>query len=838
MAEITGSQAAETLTGGADDDVITAFAVGGTPSGVQAVRVAAGLANPMAAIAAPDGSGRLFIVERAGLVKTMDIATGTIAAAPMLDLVGEIPTTGERGLLGLAFHPDFAENQRFFVFLSQPDGTSEIREYRLGVDGVAVPGSARTILEMPQPATGNHKGGWIAFGPDGMLYAAVGDGGGSGDPSNNAQNLETLLGKMLRVDVDGDDFAADPLRNYAIPADNPFVGQAGLDEIWAYGLRNPFRNGFDSATGRLFIADVGQALREEINIGAAGANYGWRLFEGDAPYNPPDASPAGLTAPIHVYTHASGDGIAVTGGTVYRGPSEALHGAYIFSDSGSGKLFALQDTDGDGTWTRTALSPLTTPSAGAVNNVVSITEGPDGALYVVDYFGEVFRLDPVLAGAADAGDMVRGGAGRDRAYGGGGADTLIGGVDGDTLFGMAGGDLLFGQDGDDSLSGGAADDTLQGGAGRDTLDGGLGADALAGGTGDDLYLVSGQHDRVIEAMGEGADTVLAAASFRATGSVEVLVLSEAAGAAQAIGAATATRVIGNSAANLLVGLGGADTLHGGAGQDELRGGLGNDRLDGGSGADTLRGGAGGDTYLVDSRADRVIEASSFDADTVIASGADGYWLPAETEVLVLSGAATFGSGNADDNTILGGAQADRLFGQAGNDWMQGNAGADTMWGGAGSDGFLFHAGDGADVIADFDPDEDTFGIVGAASIVTTPTAAGLLITYGATDSVLLRGVASLPLGIVDGGIISVGGNLSSTSPWVQYPVLQTGALTLNGGIVHSAASGSPAHEPHSLAATATDPRLSGGTISLGDGTIGLAGAAGGLSPTISVDPFG
>jgi Ca2+-binding RTX toxin-like protein len=812
VAELTGTRAAETLSGGAGDDLITAFATGAAPGGIAALRVASGLSGPVAAIAAPDGSGRLFIVERAGLVKAMDLATGTIAATPVLDLVGAVATTGERGLLGFAVHPDFATNGRVFAFLSQLDGTSEIREYRLGADGVALPGSARTILEIPQPAFGNHKGGWIAFGPDGMLHAAPGDGGGGGDPLDNAQNLETLLGKVLRIDVDGDDFPADAVRNYAIPDDNPFVGAAGLDEIWAYGLRNPWRNGFDSATGQLFIADVGQGSQEEINLGAAGANYGWRLFEGTEPFNPTDASPAGLTAPIHAYTHASGDGRAVTGGTVYRGPSEALHGAYIFGDSSSARLFALTDTDGDGAWTRIELTGLVTPDAGAINAIVSIDEGPDGALFVVDFGGEIFRLDPIPDGPEDAGDLVRAGAGRDRAYGGGGGDTLLGGTGGDTLFGMAGADRLYGGDGEDSLSGGTADDTLLGGAGGDTLDGGAGADLMHGGAGDDLYRVDGQQDRAVEIGGGGADTVLAAASYRVSGSVEVLVLSEAAGAAQGVGATAATRVIGNSAANILFGLGGNDTLDGGAGSDDLRGGGGDDRLDGGTGVDTLRGGVGDDTYLVDGRADRVVEGLGGGSDTVIA-GSDGHWLAPNVEALVLAGSATFGVGQAAANSLVGNALANRLYGQGGDDVLEGGGGADSLWGGAGRDIFRFRTGDGADMVMDFLAGQDDLAI-DAASVVLTTTADGLLITYGAADSVLLRGVTGWPAPLPGDGALSLGGAASGLSA-------PPGAILTAGGDI-----GIPG-------ATLT----AGGNIGIPGATL-TAGGAGGGAPPISIDPFG
>ncbi|BDG70344.1 PQQ-dependent sugar dehydrogenase [Roseomonas fluvialis] len=792
MAQITGSQAGETLAGGSTDDVIIAFTPGLAVNSIVATRIAEGLAKPIAVAAPPDESGRLFILERDGLLKVMGLATGTIAPTPALDLTGQIAITGERGLLGLAFHPDFATNGRFFVFLSQPEGTSEIREYRLGADGIVVPGSARTILEIPQPNAVNHKAGWIGFGPDGMLYATSGDGGGGGDPNNNAQNLNVLLGKVLRVDVDGDDFAADDRRNYAIPDDNPFAATAGLDEIYAYGLRNPFRAGFDPATGRLFVGDVGQNAREEINIVGAGDNLGWRLYEGNAPYATPTAPTDGLVFPIHDYTHESGDGRSVTGGTVYRGPSEALHGQYIFGDFASGRIFALDDTDGDGTWTRTQINTLITPTAGAMQLPAAFATAPDGALLVVDYGGEVFRLDPVAAVPADGADRVRAGAGRDIAYAGGGDDTVQGGAGNDTLYGMDGNDRLFGEGEADRLSGAAGRDTLLGGAGNDTLDGGAADDLLAGGAGDDLYLVDGQGDRVSDTA--GADTVIAAATFRLSSGIETLVLSEAAGAAGGTAAGSATRIIGNAAANRLFGLAGDDTLEGGGGADLLDGRSGRDRLVGGAGTDTLRGGAGDDTLLVDSRADRALELPGGGADTVIASGADGYQLGAGIEVLVLDGAARFGVGNGADNTVVGSAGADRLYGQGGNDSILGGAGNDTMWGGASSDVFVFAPGSGNDVVVDFDWTTDVVSFGAFGSVTGAEVAAGYLFTFDGGDSVLLRGAGPPPLNIpLADGRISLGS--------VHEPLPHPGP---DGGV---------------RLVSERDILLSGGTISIGGGTL-------------------
>lgn len=549
MVEIIGSQSSETLNGSPDDDVITAFAPGAAASSVVATRILADLAKPIAVAAPPDDSARLFIVERDGLLKVMDLASGTVADTPVLDLTGQVATDGERGLLGLTFHPDFAANGRFFVFLSQTDGTSEIREYRFENTGVVEPENARTIIEVPQPDFATHKGGWLGFGPDGMLYATVGDGGGVGDPFGNAQNLETLLGSVIRLDVDGDDFADDPQRNYAIPEDNPFAATAGRDEIFAYGLRNPFRAGFDPATGRLFVADVGQDEREEVNIVGSGANLGWPLYEGNAPYADPVAPPDGLTFPIHDYTQASGDGRSVTGGTVYRGPSEALHGAYVFGDFISGRIFALDDTDGDGTWTRSELTGLVAPSAGAVDLPVAFAAAPDGALLVVDYGGEVFRLDPMLSGPADAADLILAGDGRDIVHAGGGGDTV---------------------------EGGAGDDTVNGLDGNDVLDGGEGNDRLVGGAGNDTFLVDSRGDVVIETATGGADTVIASSAdgYVLPSGVEVLVL--AGSGALGVGNAADNMLLGSDGANLLYGQGGEDFIRGGAGDDVMWGGPGGD----------------------------------------------------------------------------------------------------------------------------------------------------------------------------------------------------------------------------------------------------------------------
>jgi hypothetical protein len=236
-------------------------------SSIAATRVAAGLSQPVFVGAPPGDLGRLLVVEKAGRIKILDLASGQVLAAPFLDVGTEISAAGEGGLLGLAFHPDFATNGFFYVNLINTSGDTEIRRYQLSADpNRADPASSALVIRIDQPTETNHKAGWLGFGPDGYLYAAFGDGGGADDPLGAGQDINTLLGKMLRLDVDSDAFPGDATRNYAIPADNPFVGSAPLDEIWALGLRNPWRPSFDRGLGQLFIADVGQNSFEEINL--------------------------------------------------------------------------------------------------------------------------------------------------------------------------------------------------------------------------------------------------------------------------------------------------------------------------------------------------------------------------------------------------------------------------------------------------------------------------------------------------------------------------------------------------------------------------------------------
>jgi glucose/arabinose dehydrogenase len=381
---------------------------------IMATRVATFFTQPVFAGAPPDDPSRLFIVERGGAIKIINLESGQVLPTPFLNISGQILTDGERGLLGLAFDPNFATNGFFYVNLINGSGNTEIRRYQVSSDpNVANPASATTIITINQPAgSNNHKGGWLGFGPDGDLYASLGDGGGSGDTFHNGQNPNSLLGKILRIDVLS---PADPGLNYHIPADNPFVGQAGVrGEIFALGLRNPWRPSFDSATGTLYIADVGQDTWEEIDIGQAGANYGWNHFEGPATFPGGDAISTGqVVAPIYSYNHTVGH--SITGGYVFHGDGDALQGQYFFADFVQGKIFTLR-FDGS-TWVatdRTSQIAIDVPGA-ALTQPSSFGEDARGNLYIVDFGGNIFRLTPtILSAPAPAGTsadmMLRRGA--------------------------------------------------------------------------------------------------------------------------------------------------------------------------------------------------------------------------------------------------------------------------------------------------------------------------------------------------------------------------------------------------------------------------------------------
>jgi hypothetical protein len=348
----------------------------------------------------PGSGGRVFVAEKSGRLSILDPATGV--RTTFLDLSGQISTGGERGLLGVAAAPDYAASGRIYLFVTNSAGDIEVRRYtRSATDpNVADAGSGDLILRVPHPTYDNHNGGWMAFGPDGMLYVATGDGGGGGDPDRNAQNTNSLLGKILRLDVSGDAFPNDPLRDYLIPSDNPFAAGGGAGEIWAYGLRNPFRNSFDAA-GNLYIADVGQGAWEEVNRLAPGdgrANFGWSILEGTHSFH--GGSTAGLTAPILEYGHGSGPlaGRSITGGYVYAGPVEALRGKYFFGDFVSANIWAvpvsqLSDETTLGTSAFELFRTAFAPDTGRIDRVASFGVDAAGNLHILDFAdGEIYRI--------------------------------------------------------------------------------------------------------------------------------------------------------------------------------------------------------------------------------------------------------------------------------------------------------------------------------------------------------------------------------------------------------------------------------------------------------------
>lgn len=351
--------------------------------------VGSGFSEPVA-LASPAGDSRLFIVEKAGRIQLLDNG----ARSTYLDISAQVDTDGERGLLGLAFDPNFAANGRFYVnYIDKATKNTVVAAYTApsAASNTADAASAKTIISIAQPAgLSNHKAGWIGFRPgDGNnLYIATGDGGGGNDPNNNAQNLSSNLGKMLRITPQANG-------GYTIPASNPFVGVAGNDEIWAYGLRNPYRNSFDRATGDFYIADVGQGLREELDFEAAGTaggrNYGWRAREGSID-NPAvgDPAPANAIDPIYDYAHGAMGG-TIIGGYVYRGTGEAgLDGTYFFGDFNSGKIFSLRQSGGAAGSFVDRTAELGTPFGGFT--LSAFGEDSAGNLYVMGLGGDVYRF--------------------------------------------------------------------------------------------------------------------------------------------------------------------------------------------------------------------------------------------------------------------------------------------------------------------------------------------------------------------------------------------------------------------------------------------------------------
>ncbi|MFL5669986.1 MAG: PQQ-dependent sugar dehydrogenase [Chloroflexota bacterium] len=365
-----------------------------SPAGVAAAfgitlsPVASGLASPTQITNAHDGTNRLFVVEQRGTIRV--IQNGVLQPGYFLDIRSKVEDGGERGLLGLAFHPQFASNHYLYVFYTRNGGDVVVSRFKTNAARTdAVESTAHPLLLIEHSAQSNHNGGALAFSPvDHYLYVGVGDGGGSGDAHNNAQRKSTLLGKVLRINVNGTGHG--PFDHYSVPKSNPFYGsKPGLEAIWAYGLRNPWRISFDRGTGKLFIADVGQGRYEEVDrerVGIAGGrNYGWNAMEGMHCYTSSKCPLAGDTLPNAEYSHDGGN-CAITGGYVYRGPTQtALRGLYVFADWCSGRIWTIP-FDGP------AVNQPETLRADTALNITSFGESENGELYAVTGAGGVYRV--------------------------------------------------------------------------------------------------------------------------------------------------------------------------------------------------------------------------------------------------------------------------------------------------------------------------------------------------------------------------------------------------------------------------------------------------------------
>jgi len=451
-----------------------------------------GFQNPVHIAGAGDGTNRLFVVELPGRIRL--VKNGTVQAAPFLD-VGSLADCANGGLLSVAFPPAYAATGRFYVAYNDVGCNLVVARYRASSDpDMADPASGSVILsiQMAVPGELGHSGGQLAFGPDGFLYVSMGDGSNGGDPDNLAQDPSTLLGKLLRIDVETGDPAT-----YSIPPSNPFAGTPGYrPEIWALGLRNPFRFSFDSATGDLYLADVGEANWEEVNFQPAGnpggRNYGWRIMEGPDCFGAPNCNSTGLDLPAFSYPH-SGVDCSISGGEVYRGSQNAQAGIYFFGDFCSGRIRGLRQAGG---WQAEVLedSSLT---------ITGFGHDDAGELYVADFSGgTVYRLATTSQGGAP----IPPGAPPPASPPGsppttppgslpGGCNLIVGTPGDDILKGTAVCDLIKGKGGDDILKGGRGDDILKGGRGDDILKGGRGADILKGGGGFDVARGGAGSDR-------------------------------------------------------------------------------------------------------------------------------------------------------------------------------------------------------------------------------------------------------------------------------------------------------------------------------------------------------
>lgn len=369
--------------------------------GFRVRRVASGLSAPIYVAGLPDGSGRVVVVQRAGVIRVMNPTTGAFETNNFLDITSQVDTNGEKGLLSIAFSPNFISDRTFYLHMNASGtGATEIRKYQVLSSNYAQADTATAdaILTIQQPSATNHKGGTVFFDKSGRLLISMGDGG---SPSTTAQDNASLLGKILRIDPTTDAYPSDPARDYSIPSTNPFATSGGRPEIYANGLRNPFRMSVDPVTGDLFIGDVGQSAIEEIDRIAASTttlvNFGWDRREGSQAYNGGADSPA-FTLPVTAYGRSAGT--SITGGVVYRGPIEDLQAQYIFGDFGSDALWSVPITNLNigsvlPSGSLTVRTAAFAPGGGqTINSIVAFGTDIEGNVYFVDIGGEVFVLEP------------------------------------------------------------------------------------------------------------------------------------------------------------------------------------------------------------------------------------------------------------------------------------------------------------------------------------------------------------------------------------------------------------------------------------------------------------
>lgn len=548
---------------------------------------------------APGDTARWFVLQKTGQVRLVDPANPSNATT-WLDFTDKVNTDTEGGLLGMAFHPNFPATPEVYIsYTGDPGQPMVSRISRLILDDTVSPQNVveQLLLAVNQPYPW-HNGGDIAFGPDGYLYIGLGDGGATGDADNPAQDNTSLLGAMLRIGVLG---VAWPSPGYTIPPDNPFAANPkcgpatnaqSCPEIYAWGFRNPWRWSFDEVTGTLWLGDVGENTWEEVNIVVRGGNYGWPCREGAHDFNTSGCPQTGFIDPVFEYNH--GVGFSVTGGYVYRGSAiPALQGRYVFTDFGSGAIFALL-ADGQGGYTSELLADTS-------YSPTTFGAGADGELYIGDYAGDILKIVPGSGGGCNP---VNGTAGTDTLDGSAGMDCIDGKAGADTMSGFAGDDSYIVDNAGDLVregAGGGTDrisasvsyslpayvedllltglaaingngnslaNTITGNAGNNVLNGKAGGDTLSGKGGDDTYIVDDRGDTVIEGVAQGTDTVRSSISYALRSNLEKLVL---------IGAAHINGT-GNRLDNRLIGNAGNNVLNGGAGKDTLTGGAGADRF--------------------------------------------------------------------------------------------------------------------------------------------------------------------------------------------------------------------------------------------------------------------